>query len=69
MTAPVAGQRHNNGVAFSLGCVLSTQVEVKVTLQPTTSRSVRLGCLAVTVLSISGAPSDGRSGLSFVLIT
>jgi hypothetical protein len=26
-------------------------------------------CLTVTVLSISGAPSDERSGLSFVLVT
>jgi hypothetical protein len=55
---------------------------LRVTLQPTTSRSVHLGfepvwgswpnvnyCLTVTVLSISGAPSDERSGLSFVLVT
>jgi hypothetical protein len=26
-------------------------------------------CLTVTILSISGAPSDDRSGLSFVLVT
>jgi hypothetical protein len=26
-------------------------------------------CLTVTVLSVSGAPSDERSGLSFVLVT
>jgi hypothetical protein len=59
-----------------------TVVKVKVTLRSTTSLSVSLGfepvwgswpnvnyCLTVTVLSISGAPSDERSGLPFVLVT
>jgi hypothetical protein len=64
---------------------LTTQVKVKVkvTLRPTTSRSVSHGfkdhegltigylfLLTFTniVLSITGAPSDERSGLSFVIV-
>jgi hypothetical protein len=59
------------------------EVKVKVTLRPTTSRSVSPGCKAheglttwylflltftSIVLSITGAPSDERSGLSFVIV-
>jgi hypothetical protein len=59
------------------------QVKVKVTLRPTTIRSVSPGFKAheglttwylflltftSIVLSISGAPSDERSGLSFVIV-
>jgi hypothetical protein len=62
--------------------LLDAVFSVRVTLRPTTSRSVRLGVephlgimtkynyyLTITVLSMSGAPSDVRSGLSFVLVT
>jgi hypothetical protein len=63
--------------------IILSQVKVKVTLRPTTSRSVSPGfkahvglrtgdlfLLTITsiVLSMSGAPSDGRSGLSFVIV-
>jgi hypothetical protein len=53
----------------------------KVTLRPTVSQSVRLGVepqlglitgyqvVLVTCLSMSGAPSDERAGLSFVIVT
>jgi hypothetical protein len=60
----------------------ASQVKVKVTLRPTASRSVSPGFKAHVglttwylfllpftsiVLSITGAPSDERSGLSFVI--
>jgi hypothetical protein len=62
---------------------VKVKVRVKVTLWPTTSRSVSPGFKAYEglttgylflliftsiVLSIMGAPSDERSGLSFVLV-
>jgi hypothetical protein len=56
-------------------------LKVKVTLRPTTSRSVSPGfkahlglttgylfLLTFTILSIAGAPSDERSGLSFAIV-
>jgi hypothetical protein len=58
-----------------------SDLKVKGTLRPTVSRSVRLGvephlglmfgyyyCLTVTVLSMSGVPSDERSGQSSVIV-
>jgi hypothetical protein len=57
---------------------LVSSPKVKVTLRPTISPGIEphLGswpdinyCLTFTVLSMSGAPSDERSGLPFVLVT
>jgi hypothetical protein len=71
---------HVSGSRATRSCI---QVKVKVTLRTTTSRSVSSGFKAHVglmtgylflltftsiVLSMSGAPSDERSGLSFVIV-